>query len=376
MMDEQTLNREFNRYPDRMSPAERARAYEAGEEVDRIPLSLSVGETMAPEFGYTVGEYRRSVEVRCRMREQVLEQLGLQAGMGVRMGLKGIGEALGTVVKYPENDLDIVQQAVLRDYDQLPSLKLDPDHNPFLQGKLAEIRAIKARLGADFPVSTAVAGPISTALAIREAGLVMRDMIRAPEQLHQLLAFGVACSVAWVELVTREFGPVSVGIAEPGASSSLISLRQFRTFCKPHLKTLIEEIQRVTGRKPGLHICGRSQPIWEDLLDVGVTSFSVDNCEDLTQLKQAMGDRAAISGNVPPVEVMRDGSIDDVIHSVQQCLCKASDSPMGYTLDVGCQIPIGTPLRNLKAYLYAARRYGRGAKKGSLCRGLMEEGLV
>ena len=122
MMDEQTLNREFDRYPDRMSPAERARAYEAGEEVDRIPLSLSVGETMAPEFGYTIGAYRRSIDVRCRMREQAMDQLGLQAGMGVNMGLKGIGEALGTVVKYPEHDMDIVQQTVLRDYDQLPSL--------------------------------------------------------------------------------------------------------------------------------------------------------------------------------------------------------------------------------------------------------------
>ena len=31
---------------------------------------------------------------------------------------------------------------------------------------------------------------------------------------------------------------------------------------------------------------------------------------------------------------------------------------------------------NMEAYVYAARRYGRGAKKGQLCRGLAEEGLV
>ena len=375
-MDEKTLDREFSRYSDEMSPGERARAYEAGEEVDHIPLTLSVGETLAPEFGYTMGEYRRSMDVRLRMREQVIEQLGLWAGMGVRMGLKGIGEALGTVVKYPENDLDIVQKTVLQDYAQLSSLKLDPDHNPFLQGKLAEIRTIKERLGADFPISSGVAGPVTTALAIRDAGLVMRDMIRAPQQLHQLLDLSVRCTVEWVELVTRTFGPVSVSIAEPGASSSLIGLRQFRTFCKPYLKNLMDECQRVTGRRPGLHICGRSKSIWEDLMEIGVTSFSVDNCEDLGELKQVMGERVVISGNVPPVEVMRDGSIDDVIQSVQQCLCKGSDSPRGYSLNVGCQIPTGTPLRNLKAYLYAARRYGRGARKGALCRGLIEEGLV
>lgn len=375
-MDYEELDREFGRYRDEMSPEERTRAYEAGEEVDRIPLSLSIGDTLAPAFGYTMGEYRRSIDVRLRVRERAMEELGLWLGMSVQMGLKGIGEALGTVVKYPEDNLDSVQQAVLQNYSQLPSLSLDPSHNPFLQGKLEEIRQIKAKLGDSFVVSTGVAGPVSTALAIREAGLVMSDMIRAPEQLHALLAFGVQCSVEWVEVVVKEFGKVPVGIAEPAASSSLISLKQFRTFCKPYLQSLISSIRAITGHTPGLHICGRSKPIWADLLEAGVTSFSVDNCEDLRELKQAMGDRASISGNVPPVEVMRDGSIDDVIHSVQQCLLKASDSPMGYTLGIGCQLPPGTPVQNLKAYLYAARRYGRGARKGQLCRGLYEEGLL
>ena len=93
-------------------------------------------------------------------------------------------------------------------------------------------------------------------------------------------------------------------------------------------------------------------------------------------MKEAVGDRMMILGNVPPVDVLKNGTIDDVIHSVQQCLIKCSDSPMGYMLAVGCQIPVGTPIENLRAYVYAARRYGRGAKKGQLCRGLIEEGLV
>ena len=78
-----------------------------------------------------------------------------------------------------------------------------------------------------------------------------------------------------------------------------------------------------------------------------------------------------ISGNVPPVEVMLNGSIDDVIESVRQCLLKASDSPNGFILDVGCQLPISTPRENVYAYIYAAKKYGRHAKKGQLCGGLL-----
>ena len=84
----------------------------------------------------------------------------------------------------------------------------------------------------------------------------------------------------------------------------------------------------------------------------------------------------AINGNVPPVDVMCYGSIDDVIEAVKTCLIKGSDSPCGYTLAVGGQLGFGTPKENIEAYMYAARRYGRGAKRGQLCRGLVEEGLV
>ena len=74
--------------------------------------------------------------------------------------------------------------------------------------------------------------------------------------------------------------------------------------------------------------------------------------------------------------VLQNGTIDDVIQSVIDCLVKGSDSPCGYSLAVGCAIPLGTPRENLEAYMYAARRYGRGAQKGKLCRGLYEEGIV
>ena len=98
--------------------------------------------------------------------------------------------------------------------------------------------------------------------------------------------------------------------------------------------------------------------------------------EDLAELKAAVGDKMKISGNVPPTTVLRNGTIDDVIESVKQCLIKGSDSPCGYSLAAGCDVPVGTPRENLEAYIYAARRYGRGAQKGKPCRGLIEEHLI
>ena len=138
------------------------------------------------------------------------------------------------------------------------------------------------------------------------------------------------------------------------------------------MKKLIGGIEKIMGAKPGAHICGKTKPIWADLADAGVGFFSIDNCEDLYEAKMAIGNKMRIAGNVPPVDVMMKGTIDDVINSCVDCLKKAADNPKGYMMNTGCQVPIGTPKQNFEAFLYAVRRYGRGAKLGQLPKGLTE----
>ena len=55
-----------------------------------------------------------------------------------------------------------------------------------------------------------------------------------------------------------------------------------------------------------------------------------------------------------------------------ECMKKCADSPSGFMLNTGCQLPIGTPKRNVEAFIYAARKYGRGAKMGQLPKGLAD----
>ena len=45
-----------------------------------------------------------------------------------------------------------------------------------------------------------------------------------------------------------------------------------------------------------------------------------------------------IAGNVPPVDVMKEGTIDEVIASCKECLEKCADSPAGFILNTGCQL--------------------------------------
>lgn len=366
-MNEEQLITELAQYPDQMSSAERMQVYAVGKEVDHIPVSISVREYIAPLYGHSIGEYRRDFAVKASIYEYASNEFGCY-GVSIGPNLKKIGEALGAKVVYPEDGIDYLIDAPLTNYTNLANWEPPvPSSNIVLKQMLTEISEYKAYFGDNFPVSTEISGPMSTAISIRPIEMVMRDCVMDTDNLCMLLDFAVECQLKWVRCVNKLFGITSVNIADPAASLNLISPMMFHKLIFPRLKYLVREIVNITHKKPALHICGRTAAIWDDLTGLEISSFRVDNCESLLSLKEAAGAQIAIAGNIPPVDVMLRGSIDQVLASGRNCIYEAADNPMGFTLAAGCQLPPGVSKANLYAMLLAARKYGRNAKKGYPC---------
>ena len=213
----------------------------------------------------------------------------------------------------------------------LDDLKFDPENNEFLQGKIEMAKKVVERMDGKAMVITGGAGPMTTAIAIRDASSFLRDLVKDPENADRLLDFCVDCNLKWIEYNQKVFGKVVVSMADPATSTNLLSPQLFQRFSKPYIQKQLNGIKEFDRDYSGsTYSGGHTKKIWNDIVEVGYPSFSVDNCADLAELKAEIGDKVKISGNVPPVEVMKNGTIDDVIHSVQECLIKGSDSPCGF----------------------------------------------
>ena len=151
---------------------------------------------------------------------------------------------------------------------------------------------------------------------------------------------------------------VGVGFADPVSTTSLLRVKQYREFSLPYFQHNVDFIKK-NGGGCGLHICGGSRKLWEDLNNTGIGCFGLDNIEDLEEAKEVLGPHMAIQGNVPPVDVIRLGTPQDVLRASKECIRKAWDSPNGFTLTSGCQTPMDTPAENLQAMMDAARIFGR-----------------
>lgn len=371
-MEYQELKNRLGKQKEEMTAAERIKAYNAGEEVDYQPYTFAASEfAMADIYGFTTTQFSKDLEVKSEVIRRRKEDFGIDS-FNVGLGLKTIGAALGSVLFVPEHGIDHVEKHILTDYKDFDKLEItDPYVNPVLRPILESAKRLKERFP-DISMTTSVAGPITTAVSVRPVEMVLRDTVKNPDMLMRLLDLVVICSLKWFQAFHNEFGTVGTSFSDPVTCMDVISKKQFDKYSLPYLKKLIDGTNEIMGARPGAHICGKTSSIWNDLADAGLFSFSVDNCEDLAIAKEVVGDRMQLAGNVPPVDVMLNGTIDDVISSCVECMQKCADSPAGYVLNTGCQLPIHTPKQNVEAFVYAVREFGKGARKGQYPKGLAE----
>ena len=122
-------------------------------------------------------------------------------------------------------------------------------------------------------MTTSVAGPISTAIAVRPVEKVLKDTRKNPEMLHKLLDLTVECSLKWFEAFAHEFGPVPTNFSDPVTCIDVISKAQFDEFSLPYIKKLIDGTEKIMGSRPGAHICGKTSPIWKRPCRCGTVFF-------------------------------------------------------------------------------------------------------
>lgn len=340
-----------------MTPRERMNAFARGEDIDRVICVPDMGVTMAPFIGVKTSAYYHSAELMADLEIALFKRLRHDS-VGISTSLRGVAEAMGSKIAYPDYNISYLIEPAIKSIEQVESLVVV---NPLKDGRLPilleALKLTRDSLIKDVDVGAAMSGPFSVAASVVGTENLLKWMIKYPKKVHTLMEIVSESNNRYIEEVAK-LG-LSIGFADPVSSTSLISPKQFREFSLPYLKKNTDKIKETTGSAPGIHICGKSKEIWQDVVDIGISNFSIDNIEDLEEAKKIMGDRVIITGNVPPVDVVHLGTKEDIFESVKECIRKGHNSPRGFILSTGCQIPMNTPIEKVEMFMEAGKTYGR-----------------
>ena len=302
-------------------------------QTDRIPAYPIMGQCNAQLIGASIKEFILNPEIFIKAQVAAYERY--KPDIVVMQGdLLMEVEAMGNELKFPENSLCISKKVALEEKGKLSSLELIDPHKDGRMPNYLHILETTGKIIADSIVSAVIAGPWTLAIGLREAEVLLRDAMKDPDYVHELMEFTTQQAIRSGEAVY----PLKVGLSysEAPASCSLISPRIYRNFIFPYHKRIVDHFkEKKVG--VGLHICGFATPILEDIVNTGVTNLSIDAPSDLAKAAEVCKGKAVLLGNVN-TNLFYSGTREQMEQSIKDCLA-AAPKGSGFILASGCEVP-------------------------------------
>lgn len=257
-------------------------------------------------------------------------------------------EACGCKLKMPDNALPSVEEHIVQTSADLNKLTI-PD--PYKDGRLHAFIEATDLFSKRFTLQSTAAscGPFTLAAELMGVDIITRKALKEPELVHEVMEYSLQVIQRYnAELVKA--GASTIGIAEP--TCSLLSAKVFEKLVLPYLQRYVASLPIPSS----LHICGRAGHLIELMCKTGVSGISLDSPTDLLKIKDKVPPNIMIIGNLAPVDILLMKKPDDVRVATLEML-EAMKDVTNFGLCSGCDLPVGTPMENVKAMIDTVKEY-------------------
>ncbi|HEX3032763.1 MAG TPA: uroporphyrinogen decarboxylase family protein [Bacillota bacterium] len=343
------------KYVDQMTALERNLALSQGKEVDRLPCVPIVGNTAARVIGVKVSEFKGNGKLLAKAHIEAYRKFRYD-NIRIFTDLYTQAEAMGATVFNPPDETAYLAESAINDVKDIASLQpIDPYKDGDLPQHLEAMKITLDAVGKEVPVTGALTCPLTNASFLIGADVITRLMIKNPQAVHALCEVSLESNLRYAKAIL-DLG-CTPSLTDAMSSSTVISPKQFREFSAPYLKRIIDYIHS-RGKAVTLHICGKTNLIWEDMVAAGADCLSIDNAANLVEAKQKVGHKAKLMGNIQPSEVMLLGNAADVRRATLQAISEAYENPKGFVVASGCSLPTETPFANIHEMMDTVREVG------------------
>ncbi len=337
-----------------MTPREKILALLEGTPLAPPPVLPMATFSTAHLAGIPVREARHDAELMARCLLEALEKCGydgIYAGWESSFNL--VAAALGCGLSDPPDDVPSVDRPLLSgdppDPDLVDPGRVDRDPGVALHAEVARI--IQEKVGRTHLVFAYVPGPFTLAGLLLGSDRLLLETAQDPDLVKGIVdKAGEACFR--FARSRAEAGADVLVVADPLASSSVISPPMFRRFAKAPLSSLLGAIAGELGKIPSLHICGRTTPILRDMAETGTRILELDHAVDMKRAASEVPEGIVLQGNLDPA-LLLSGPVEKIREAALQAVEACEGRP--FILSTGCEVGLRTPLEHYRALVNVAR---------------------
>jgi uroporphyrinogen decarboxylase len=273
-------------------------------------------------------------------------------GFWVEFGMAAEPSAFGAKIRFYPDQPPAIEPL----YDDLEfwaqAKPINPCEDGFMPLVLRLYEQLDERLSAEgTPIRMVAArGPLAVASWLVGITKLMEGLAIQPEHTTKLLDTVTTSLISWLQAQLDSLSQPE-GILLLDDLVGMVSPRTYKTQIEPHLQRIFAAFDGLIRIYHNDTPCPR---LLEPLSEAGFDVFNFSHKTDIADVKEKIGHRVALLGNVAPMDLGVRGTPKDVYAAAMDCLEKAAPSG-GMILSFGGGVPPGTLPENIDALLQAAR---------------------
>lgn len=263
----------------------------------------------------------------------------------VERGMAAEPSGFGCPITYYTNQPPTVSH-VATTIEEAVRLKVPAPHTDGLMPDiLAQYRRILPKVRAqDMDIRIIAArGPLTLASHVMGVTSFLLALKNEPEKTHELLRITTETVKRWL-IAQMEILPGCQGYFLMDDILGFLSQEDYLQFAHPYLK----EIFSLPGTLKCLHNDTPNPVAFCHLPSLGVNLLNFSHQLSLSKVRQMVGSNMILMGNIPPMEVLVRGTVQEVMTAARYCI-EENGNENNFLLSAGGGTSIGTPASSIEA---------------------------
>lgn len=326
-----------------------------GETLETLPTGFIIDSPWLPNWaGHSILDYFTSERIwfQCHQKAHAaFPNSWFLPGYWSEYGMCTEPSAFGAVSMWTENEFPFAQRIInsVEEVDRL--VKPNPRTHgllPFVVKRLQHFRPEIEQQGEKIRFAVA-RGPLNIATFLMGTTEFLTAIKTDPERMHQLLGLITDFLVEWIAY-QREAIPTIDGLLVLDDLVGFVGKNDFQAFALPYLKRICDidvTVKFFHNDAP----CKVAAPF---LPEIGINLLNFGIQHSLADMKAWTKNQVTLLGNVPPRDVLAQGTPEDVRTCTLDMLGALTDKTR---LIVSCAggMPPGAPTANIQALIDAVR---------------------
>jgi len=332
------------------------RAFE-GDKTERVPATLfGAGMWSIKTYGSTFQELStdsvKMADMLVSMSEKLLCDI-VYAGSGYN---NFHASALGGKIKFREMGAPDLEAHLIAAEEDLNKLDISGiEKNEVISVVKKALKMTKDKIGGEYVMTMTAWGPFTLGARLVGEEAMMKATFKKPAFVEKVVDFATDLLIRLYEPLVSDGTLDVISLADPTASGDLISKKQFEKFAVPYLKKFTDWAKSKNVHTL-VHICGNTTDRLDLFPATGASCISLDHKTDMTKAKEILHGKMCFAGNIDPVKIMLQGSVQEV-ESACRHVIQTAGADGGFVLMPGCDIPPTVPYDNIRKFMQTAREW-------------------